>query len=45
MNDPVDEDVDFNVDVKDNDSEAEDTNVNEENIEDTDEEVIDKNQD
>ncbi|GGA23486.1 hypothetical protein [Psychrobacillus lasiicapitis] len=42
MNDPVEEDVDLNVDVEDNDSETEDTNVDKENVEETDEEVMDK---
>ncbi|MFJ5772361.1 hypothetical protein [Psychrobacillus sp. NPDC093180] len=42
VNDPAEEDVDLNVDVEDNDSEVEDTNVDKENVEDTDEEVMDK---
>lgn len=42
INDPV-EDVDLNVDIDNDDNETEDTDVDKENVEDTDEEVMDKN--
>lgn len=41
MNEPV-EDVDLNVDVDNDDNETEDTNVDKENVEDADEEIMDK---
>ena len=42
MNDPVEEDVDLYVDVENGDDEVEDTNLDKENVEDTDEELMDK---